>query len=91
MKYIPVPVENNGRNILLQGCFGNVFTDGLCCIDIGSPVLEFVNGQRRRRSQRGAGIVVDDLGVDMLVRTEYHETRSLCGTENFLPNTDLSL
>src|SRR4029078_10049088 len=74
-------VEHDFRDAVLHGAFRQQLADGLGRIDVGARIAALAHGlfQRRGRSQRFALQVVDDLSVDVLLRTEHRQTRASIG------------
>src|SRR4029079_1010925 len=74
-------IEHHFLDALLHRAFRQQLADGLGRIDVGARVAALAHGlfQRRCGSQRLALQVVDDLGVDVLRRTEHRQTRASIG------------
>src|SRR5215218_7633282 len=74
-------IEHHFLDALLHGAFRQQLADGLGRIDVGARIAAIAHGlfQRRGGSERFAFQVVDDLGVDVLRRTEHRQTRTSIG------------
>ena len=82
---VSAAVEDHALDALVLRPLGDEHTDGLSrrrvrALDAGVAVL------RRSRSQRLAGGVVDDLGVDVLLTLENREARTLGRTAHLAAN-----
>lgn len=61
------PVENNGRDTSGFGLFGKSHTEGFRTCDIRLQFLLAQNGiEAREKDERGASVVVDRLGINVL-------------------------
>src|SRR5688500_525479 len=79
---VSATVEDHFANASLGAALGDQLADRRCSLG-GTAVLELgldVLVERRCGGQGAAGRIVDDLGVDILVRTENRQTRTTEGT-----------
>src|SRR5258705_9955257 len=78
---IATAIEHHFLDAVLDGAFRQQLADRLGRIDVGASVSGLAHRllQRRRRGQRLALQVVDDLRVDVLRRTEHRQPRTAAG------------
>src|SRR5258708_2780493 len=78
---IAATIEHHFGDAVLDRTFREQLADGLSRIDVGAGVAALAHRllQRRRRGQRLALQVVDDLRVDVLRRAEHRQTRAAAG------------
>src|SRR6056297_291472 len=86
---ISVPVEDCRSDILLGSIFGKNLSDFLGRVH-GQTDGFALKSLGRCGSQSRAGLIIDQLGIDVLVGTKDNQARPFGSAENLLPDPDLS-
>src|ERR671912_1525313 len=84
-------LEDDTFNARGAGALGQQPADAACRVLVGGAAGAQVGLVSRRRRQRAAGDVVDDLGGDVLVGAEHGETRPLGRAPDVLPHAGVTL
>ena len=83
-----ITVEDDRRNACSLRRFGDSRADSSCRALVATMAID-LHRLRRRGHEGLAGIVVDDLGVDVVAAAEDAETRALCTSTDLLANPNL--
>ena len=91
---VAATVEDHLLDALGDGAFGEEFADGCggvaaATIDLEAGAQFFVNGSCR--TERALGIVIDDLGVDVIVGAEYGQSRAIRGAVDVATQAPVAL
>src|SRR5262245_60457809 len=87
---IPGTVEDHGLDALALGLLGEQLARGLAARDLAAGVDLRTLALVGDAHQHHAAIVVDQLGVDVLERTEYHEPGTARGPGDLFPHSEVA-